>query len=113
MPSTTLGRARQRTEEGLPSHPVAAALALVGAALALLALAWRAAEAGAPVPGGIFTVVFVFFVGAPWGAGYAAWVWWRRPHGWLHLALALLGALLPLAAIAGLSLGVLPFGAVG
>ena len=115
MTSTTLGRARARTEEGLPSHPVAAALALVviGATLALLALAWRAAEAGAPVPGGSFSVVFVLFVGAPWGAGYAAWVWWRRPAAWLHRVLALLGALLPMAAMAGIATGMLPFGAVG
>jgi hypothetical protein len=115
MPSTTLARARQRTEEGLPSHPVAAAMALavIGAALALLALAWRAAEASAPVPGGLFTVVFVLFVGSPWGAGYAAWVWWRRPDSWLHRALAALGALLPMAAMTGLAMGVLPFGAVG
>ena len=114
MPSTTLGPARARTEEGPPSHPVAAALALlvIGAALALLGLAWRAAEAGAPLPGGLFTVVFVLFVGSPWGAGYAAWVWWRRPGSWLHRALAVLGVVLPIGAMAGIALGVLPFGAV-
>lgn len=114
MTSSTLAAARARSDEGLPSHPVAAALTLLvnGATLALLVLAWRAAEAGAPVPGGILTVSFVLFVGAPWGAGHAAWVWWRRPASRLHLVLAALGALLPIAAMAAISLGVLPFGAV-
>lgn len=114
MSSHTLAAARARTDEGLPSHPVAGALALliIGAALALLALAWRAAAAGEPVPGGLPTIVFVLFVGAPWGAGHAAWVWWRRPPSHLHLVLAVVGALLPIAAMAALSLGVLPFGVV-
>ena len=114
MSDTSLAAARVRSDEGPPSHPVAAALALlvIGATLALLALAWQAAAAGAPVPGGLPTIVFVLFVGAPWGAGHAAWVWWRRPPSRLHRVLAVVGALLPIAAMAALSLGVLPFGAV-
>lgn len=113
MPSTTLAAARARSDEGLPSHPVAATLGLlvIGATLALLALAWQAA--GAPVPGGQATILFVLFVGAPWGAGHAAWVWWRRPASPLHGVLAAVGALLPIAAMAAISLGMLPFGAVG
>lgn len=114
MPSTTLAAARARSDEGLPSHPVAAALALlvIGSTLALLGLAWKAAAAGAPVPGGALTIGFVLFVGAPWGAGHAAWVWWRQPASRLHRLLAVLGALLPIAAMAAIALGVLPFGAV-
>jgi hypothetical protein len=114
MSTNTLAAARARTDEGLPSHPVAGILALliIGLTLALLALAWRAAETGAPVPGGWATIVFVLFVGAPWGAGHAAWVWWRRPPSHLHRMLAVVGALLPIAAMAAISLGVLPFGAV-
>ena len=114
MPSTTLAAARARSDEGLPSHPMAATLALLifVAAIALLGLAWQAAEAGAPVPGGMVGIAFVLFIGAPWGAGYAAWVWWRRPASRMHLALAVVGALLPVAAMAAVSLGVLPFGAV-
>ena len=66
MSPSNLAAARARTDDGLPAHPVAGTLALliIGAALALLALAWQ-------------------------------------------------GALMPIAALAAVSLGVLPFGAVG
>lgn len=115
MSPRSLAAARARTDDGLPAHPVAGTLTLliIGAALALLALAWQAAAAGEPVPGGLPTIVFVLFVGAPWGAGHAAWVWWRRPPSRLHRVLAAVGALMPIAALAAVSLGVLPFGAVG
>lgn len=115
MTTDTLAAARARTDEGLPSHPLAGGLALliVGSTLALLGLAWQAAAAGAPVPGGLLTMAFVLFVGTPWGAGHAAWVWWRRPASRLHRVLAVVGACLPFATMAALSFGVLPLGAVG
>ena len=103
--------ARRAAETPDTSHPFAVGLGLliIGCSYALLALAAREVLAGQPPPGGMAATLFVMFFGAPWGAGYAAWVWYCRPHGWTHGVLALVGLALPMVAMVSLSFGLTAF----
>lgn len=103
--------ARRAAETAETSHPIAGGLGLliIGCSYALLALAARDILAGDAPTGGMLATLFVMFFGAPWGAGYAGWVWYCRPHGWTHWALAFVGGLLPIVAMVSLSFGLTAF----
>lgn len=109
--SLALLAARRAAETPDSSHPIAGGLglAVIGCSYLLLALAARAILAGHEPPGGMAATLFVMFFGAPWGAGYAGWVWYCRPHGRTHRALAVVGGLLPIVAMVSLSIGLTAF----